>query len=312
MNTRSPAPGIRACPRVPDLNRRDFIRRTAAMAGGVLAAGSPLAANPPGTAADQVTLGRTGLKCSRLGLGTGTRSGNVQRALGHDGFNRLVQHAYERGITCIDTAQSYRTHDWIREAVKGLPREKLFIQTKIGGGEKPLETIDGFRKELDMDYVDSLLVHCSTTKNWGDERARTIDAVREAQSRGWARASGVSCHSLPALQLATTLDWVNVHLVRLNPQGAHLDTPAETSNARSNPEHVPPVVAEVKRMRARGHGVIGMKVLGEGDFTDPAEREKSIRWVMQSGLADAVVIGFKSTAEIDEAIERINRALAEG
>ncbi|MCB1126551.1 MAG: aldo/keto reductase, partial [Verrucomicrobiae bacterium] len=236
------------------VTRRDFIRRTALTAGGLLTAGGSLAAAPNRTAADQVVLGRTGLKCSRLGLGTGSNGGNVQRGLGQEGFTRLIRHAYDQGLTFIDTAQSYHIHDMIREAVKGLPREKLFIQTKIGGGEKALEIIDGFRKELNSDYLDSLLVHCSTTRNWGVERAGLIDAVCEAQSRGWVKASGVSCHSLPALQLATTLDWVNVHLVRMNPQGAHMDTPAETWNATSNPEHVPPVVAEVKRMRDRGHG----------------------------------------------------------
>ena len=64
-------------------------------------------------------------------------------------------------------------------------------------------------------------------------------------------------------------------------------------------------------MRAQGRGVIGMKLIGNGDFKNPEDRERSIRFVMQSGLVDAVVIGFASPAEIDEAIERINRALAE-
>jgi len=64
-------------------------------------------------------------------------------------------------------------------------------------------------------------------------------------------------------------------------------------------------------MHAKGVGVIGMKIFGAGTFNDPAEREKSIRFVMACKDIDAVVIGFTSTKQIDEAIERMNRALAE-
>jgi predicted aldo/keto reductase-like oxidoreductase len=293
------------------LNRRQFLRQAAA-AAALASLPSARAAVVPRTATDQVTLGNTGLKLSRLGMGAGSNSGNIQRALGHEGFNRLVRHAYDRGITYIDTAQSYQTHEWIREAVRGLPREKLFIQTKISGDqENPLALIDRFRSELGMDYVDTLLVHCVVTPKWEEERKRTLDAIAEAKAKQWVKAQGVSCHSLPALRRAGELGCNQVHLVRLNPQGAHIDTPVEHWDAKSDASHLPPVVAEIKALRAKGRGIIGMKLIGNGDFTQPEQREQSIRYAMQSGLLDAVVIGFKSPAEIDEAIERINRALAQ-
>jgi aryl-alcohol dehydrogenase-like predicted oxidoreductase len=107
-----------------------------------------------------VTLGKTGIRLSRLGIGTGSNSGEVQRALGREAFNRLIRHAYDQGITYIDTAESYKTHEWIRDAIKGLPRERLFIPTKMSGApERPMQVIDRFRKELDTDYIDSLLCH---------------------------------------------------------------------------------------------------------------------------------------------------------
>jgi predicted aldo/keto reductase-like oxidoreductase len=271
----------------------------------------PLAKRTP-TAVDQVTLGKTGLTLSRRGMGAGSNSGNVQRSLGADGFNRLVRYAYDQGITYIDTADSYKTHTMVREAIKGLPREKLFIQSKMPGvPEKPLEVLDRYRQELGVEYIDSLLTHCGTTANWDDERRRVLDALEEAKDRKIILAHGVSCHSLPALTKAAELDWVDVNLVRINPQGAHIDTPAETWNATSDNSHLPPVLKQIKIMRQNNHGVIGMKIIGNGDFTNPEDREKSIRFTMQSGLTDAVVIGFKSPAEIDEAIMRINNALAE-
>lgn len=296
-------------------SRRQFFRRSATLAGTALLAptlASAAETKPRRTAADLVPLGTTGLRISRLGIGTGTNSGNVQRSLGHDGFNRLIRHAYDHGITYLDTADSYKTHDWIREAIKGLPREKFVIVTKVGGNpQNPIETLDRFRKELDTDYLDVVLVHCTVTKNWTDERQRIMHGLQEAQEKKILRARGVSCHSLPALEHAVASDWSQVHLVRINPQGSHLDTPAETWNAKSNADHLPPVVAQLNAMRAKGRGIIGMKLIGEGEFTQPEDREKSIRYVMQSGLCDSVTIGVKSTEEIDEAIERINRALAD-
>ena len=296
------------------ITRRQFLKGTSVLAGTALLSScstGPFAKRTP-TAVDQVTLGKTGLKLSRLGIGTGSKGGSIQRSLGADGFNRLVHYAYDQGITYIDTAESYRTHTMVRDAIKGLPREKLFIQSKMPGvPEKPLEVLDRYRKELGVDYIDSLLTHCSVTSNWDDERRRVLDALEEAKNKKIILSHGVSCHSLPALRRSAELDWVDVNLVRINPQGVHIDTPAETWNATSDNSYLPDVLKQIKIMRQNNHGVIGMKIIGEGDFTNPEDREKSIRFTMQSGLTDAVVIGFKSSAEIDEAIERMNSALAE-
>jgi predicted aldo/keto reductase-like oxidoreductase len=297
------------------ITRRQFIQSTAALAGGVLLSSCALqksAKSSRPTAVDQVTLGRTGLKLSRLGIGTGSKGGSIHRGLGSDSFNRLIRYAYDQGITYIDTADNYKTHTMVRDAIKDLPREKLFIQSKMPGvPEKPLEFLDRYRSELDVDYIDSLLVHCAVASDWDEECKRLLDALEEAKAKKIIRAHGVSCHSLPALAKAAQLDWVDVNLVRINPQGAHVDTPAESWDAQSDVSNVPAVLEQLAAMRKKGHGIIGMKLIGDGDFTNPQDREKSIRFAMQPGLLDAAVIGFKSTDEIDEGIRRINLALAE-
>ncbi len=297
------------------ITRRQFIKSTAALAGTMFLSchpQQPSGPKPRRTAVDQVTLGKTGLKLSRLGLGTGSIGGSIQRALGQEKFNRLIRYAYDQGITYIDTAQAYRTHEMVGEAIKGLPREKLFIQSKMSGTpEKPLEVLDRYRRELNVDYIDSLLVHCGVDKNWDEKRKRLLDAFEEAKQKKIIRAHGISCHSLPASARAAQLDWVDVNLVRINPQGAHMDTPAESWNAKSNASHVPAMMEQIKIMRKKRHGIIGMKIIGNGDFKKPEDREKSIRFAMKCGLLDAVVIGFKSPAEIDEAIKNMNSALAE-
>jgi predicted aldo/keto reductase-like oxidoreductase len=297
------------------ITRRQFIRGAAALAGGVLLSSCALqksAKVSKSTAVDQVTLGRTGLKLSRLGIGTGSKGGSIHRGLGSDSFNRLIRYAYDQGITYIDTADNYKTHTMVRDAIKSLPREKLFIQSKMPGvPEKPLEFLDRYRSELGVDYIDSLLVHCAVASDWDEECKRLLDALEEAKAKKIIRAHGVSCHSLPALAKAAQLDWVDVNLVRINPQGAHVDTPAESWDAQSDVSNVAAVLEQLAVMRKKGHGIIGMKLIGDGDFTNPQDREKSIRFAMRPGLLDAAVIGFKSTDEIDEAIQRINLALAE-
>ena len=294
------------------VSRRQFLERSAAAAGAMLlsSCSSLSSRSTKRTASDQVTLGRTGIKLSRLGFGTGSNSGHVQHDLGRENFNRLIRYAYDQGITYLDCAQSYQTFEWIGGAIKGLPREKLFIQSKIPGKpEKIMEAIDHHRQVFDTDYVDSMLIHCMVRDGWTDDYKRIMDAFDEAKDKKWIRAKGVSCHSLPALRAATASPWTEVHLVRVNPQGNHIDGMEETWD---RPGHdIAPVLAELKTMQAKGRGVIGMKIIGNGEFTQPEDRERSIRFAMSRPEIDAIVVGFKSTDEIDEAVHRVNAALAE-
>ncbi len=294
------------------LSRRQFLERSVAAAGGLWLASHDALAQQAAkrTATDQVTLGNTGLKLSRLGFGAGTNSGHVQEALGREGFNKLIHYAYDQGITYFDCAQGYATFQWLGGAIKGLPREKLFIQSKIGGKpEDALAAIDKHRKVFDTDYVDSMLIHCMVKDGWTDEWKRIMDAFDQAKDKKWIRAKGVSCHSLPALRAAAASSWTEVHLVRVNPQAKHIDGMTQDWNATGN--DIEPVLAELKTMRAKGRGVIGMKIIGNGDFTDASDREKSIRFAMSRPELSAIVIGLKSIDKVDEAILRINRVLAE-
>jgi predicted aldo/keto reductase-like oxidoreductase len=293
------------------LTRREFIKSTAVVTGAVMLTPSYATDSKP-KAEDLIPLGKTGLKISRIGFGTGTMGGTVQRSLSTEEFNRLIQYAYERGIRYIDTAENYQTHTWVRDAIRGLDREKLFILTKMPRiPDDPLETLDRYRQELNVDYLDAVLVHAVQTPDWDEERKVVLDALEEAKEKKIIRSHGVSCHSLTALRKAAELDWVDVNLVRINPQGVKIDMLKPARGVNSDASHVPEVVEQMKIMRSRGHGIIGMKIFGEGDFTNFADRKRSIRHVLHSGLVDAFTIGFKSTEEIDETIRLTNGALSE-
>jgi 1-deoxyxylulose-5-phosphate synthase len=302
---------------VSRFNRREFLCSSLAATGALVLGTSslvPTEARPAAkrTAVDQVTLGKTGVKLSRLGMGTGSSSGQVQHDLGREAFNSLVKYAYDQGITYFDCSQTYQTFEWMGGAIKGLPREKVFLLSKIPGQpENVLQAIDHHRKVYDTDYLDTLLIHCMIKEAWTDPWKRIMDGFSEAKEKGWIRSKGVSCHSLPALRTATENPWAEVHLVRVNPQGRRIDGPEEVV-WYDKVNEVSPIVTQLKAMRAKGRGVIGMKIIGNGEFVNAEDREKSIRFAMSMPEIDAVVIGFKNRAEVDEAIKPINSALAEG
>ncbi len=291
------------------LTRREFITKTATIAGAAWMASCVSVPAGKRTATDLVPLGKTGIKTSRLGLGTGSNGGRVQFELGQEAFNKLIRYGYDRGIRYFDCAQNYKTFPWIGDAIKDLPREKIFLLSKIGGSpDNPAEVIDKLLQSYKTDYIDCLLVHCSITATWTDERRRLMDAIDAAQQKGKVRVKGVSCHALPALRVAAASNWVQVNLVRVNPQAVHIDGETPKWDAPGN--RIEPVMELVRTMHANGHGIIGMKIIGNGDFTNADDREKSIRYAMAQPEIHAVTIGCKSPAEIDEAIERINNALA--
>lgn len=289
------------------LSRRDFLGQSAAVVGA-LAAADALAAPPPQrpkSVADLVTLGRTGIQTSLLGLGTGSvgvkRSSN-QVKLGEAGFTKLVRHAFDKGITYIDAADQYGSHIYLRTALRGLPREKLFLQTKTRAttADQVRADIERFRQELGTDYLDTLLMHCMTTASWPTDFRPVMDVLTEAKQKKWVRAIGVSCHGMAPLRSAVTCDWVEVDLARINPVGG------KAGRMDGTPDEV---AACLQAMHKQGKGILGMKVLAEGTLKTEQEQLRSLRFVLGLGCVDAFVIGFESPRQIDEMVGRIETVL---
>jgi aryl-alcohol dehydrogenase-like predicted oxidoreductase len=290
-------------------SRRDFLGQSAVAVGALAAAGSNASAAATvrslKSGVDQVTLGRTGIKTSLVGIGTGSngvRHSSNQMRLGHEKFVKLIRHAYDQGIRYIDTADQYGSHIYLRDALKGLPRDTLFIQTKTHAlnREMALADIDRLREELGVDYLDTLLLHCMQKSSWPTDLRPVMDTLAEAKAKGKIRAHGVSCHGMDPLRAAVKCDWVDVDLARINPIGF------DKGRMDGSPDDV---AFCLKAMHAKGKGIIGMKILAEGTLKTPEAQMNSLRFVLGLGCVDCMVIGFETPNQIDEILQRVETAL---
>lgn len=288
--------------------RREFLK-TGLAAGTLAMSGAlPLAAQR-GKATDLVTLGRSGVKVTRLAFGTGSFSGRVQRELGQDAFTRLVRHAYDSGIRFFETAESYgEMHKMLGIALKGIPRDSYQMMSKVttSEGVDPQKKVDELRRLANTEYFDIMLLHWQHTATWPADTARWQDAILEVQSRKVVLGHGASVHGLPALRRVPGNDWLQVAMIRVNHTGKSMDAEDYATQGLGN---VPEVVSRVQEVRKQGMGVISMKLAGEGTF-DREDRRKAMRFAFRNAGVDCVTVGYKAPAEIDEAIENLNLALA--
>jgi aryl-alcohol dehydrogenase-like predicted oxidoreductase len=293
---------------MPQATRRYFLRT--GLAGTLLAGTGVTAFAQKRSATDWVTLGKSGVQVTRLAFGTGTFSGRVQRDLGQDQFTRLVRYAYDHGIRFFETADDYRDmQQMLAVALKGIPRDSYRLMTKFGASpntDVPAK-VDSLRKDLNSEYIDILLMHALRSPQWPAQTRAVQDGLSEAKSKKSILAHGASVHGLQGLSAFPGNQWLDVALMRMNHAGVRMDTPDLTDTDALG--DVNQVVSQAKKIHAQGTGVLAMKLIGEGQFTRPEQREASMNFVMKLGAVDAVTIGYKSAAEIDEAMERMNRAL---
>jgi 1-deoxyxylulose-5-phosphate synthase len=298
--------------KIRQLKRREFIRSTAYGFGAAWFGGSTLAHATSAradflseplprkfAAVDEVTLGNTGIKTSRMAMGTGTvGSGHHsnQTALGVAGLSALLLNGYEQGLRFFDAADSYGSHPHVAEALKHVPRDKVTVLTKTWSRDaaSARADLDRFRKELGTDYLDVCLMHCVTEADWTERYRGVMDVFSEAKQKGIIRSHGCSCHSIEALRAAAKSPWVEIDLVRINPIGSHMDADPDT------------VVGVLHEMRAAGKGVVGMKILGQGDLS--GRQDEALKYALSLGLLDAFTIGAESKKQQDDLIRRIGAA----
>ena len=137
-------------------------------------------------------------------------------------------------------------------------------------------------------------MHCLTEGDWTERYRGVMDVFSEAKEKGIIRAHGCSCHSIEALRAAAKSPWVEVDLVRINPIGSHMDADPDT------------VVGVLREMKAAGKGIVGMKILGQGDLRN--RQDEALKYALSLGVLDAFTIGAESKNEQEDLIRRISAA----
>jgi predicted aldo/keto reductase-like oxidoreductase len=295
-------------------NRRNFLRTSIAGAGlaafapQVLRAAAPASlSNGSFSGADIVELGKTGIKVSRLAQGTGYNGhdhSSEQTRAGKASFDRLLHHGLDNGISFLDMADLYGSHPFVKDVIKGVPRDKLTMLSKIwptkanwvkpSGGAK--EEVDRFRKELSTDYLDVCLIHCMQNSKWPTQFERIRDELSELKQKGAVRAVGVSCHDLGALKVAAEHPWVDVIFARVNHKcGKEYFCDGTLEE----------VTSTLRTARKNGKSVVGMKIFGAGKLVKPEEKDASLKFVLNGDLVDAITIGMTDSDQVDDTLARI-------
>ncbi len=288
------------------ISRRNFLK--AGVAAGALAGVSTLHAERQ-THASLVTLGKSDVKVTRLALGTGSFGGRIQQDIGQEGLTKLVRHAYDRGIRFFETAESYgQSQQMLATALKGIPRESYVLMSKVETvpGTDPRAKLDQLRRNSDTEYFDIMLLHWQHTGTWPEDTRHWQDAILEAEQKKAIRSHGASVHGLPALRRVPGMDWLQIAMIRVNHKGVRMDAEEHDADVLGN---VNEVLEHVKQARQQGMGIVSMKLIGEGVFNHE-DRQRAMRFAFKTAGVDSVTVGYKSTAEVDEAIDNIDLALA--
>jgi aryl-alcohol dehydrogenase-like predicted oxidoreductase len=286
------------------MNRRSFLRSSGVAATGLISLHSfphhLFAATKEKKATDRVQLGPMKVELSRLAMGTGTNgsggSSNQTKKLGVGGVAEMFKAGYDQGLTFWDSADQYGSHPHLREALKSVPREKVTILTKTHAStEAEMKAdLDRFRREINTDYLDILLLHNMTDAHWPERKKGAMAVISEAREKGIVKTHGTSCHTLEALKTSANTDWVQVDLARINPAQVAMDADPAT------------VISVLRQMKAKGKGVIGMKILGAGRLRDKAD--ECLQFALSLDCVDCFTIGAESRAEMQDLMKKIPAA----
>jgi 1-deoxyxylulose-5-phosphate synthase len=293
--------------------RRRFLQTS--LAGAGLLAGVPrsFGADVPQTAArfrgtDLVPLGKTGIQVTRLAQGTGFNGHDHTSAhtrQGKEAFDLLLRRSLDSGIRFIDMADLYGSHSFVKEMIKGLPRENLVLLSKIwprkakwvtpSGGAR--QEVERFCQELGVERLDICLIHCMENERWPSEFERVRDELSALKEKQVVRAVVVSCHDLGAMKVAASHPWVDVIYARVNYKGG------KAFSCDGSAEEIAQVL---KTARANGKAVVGMKIFGAGKLVQPEEKDASLQYVFNQGLVDAITVGMLKPEEVDDTLRRMS------
>jgi aryl-alcohol dehydrogenase-like predicted oxidoreductase len=235
------------------------------------------------------SLGRTGLKVSRLAFGSLTM-GPLQRGLTPEAGGSLLIHAYERGVNFVDTAELYGTYAHIREALKVIPRNEYIISTKSYAYDRQTAeaSLNQALNALGTDYLDLFMLHEQESEHTLRGHREALDYFIEQKERGVLRAVGLSTHFIAGVKAATRRPELDVlhPIINLKGIGIQDGTTEEMLDA-----------IHAFKSRPSGGGIFAMKPLAGGHLIRTPK--EAFDFVIQNDDLDAIAVGMQSVDEIE-------------
>ncbi len=242
----------------------------------------------------RVELGGTGLRVTRLGVGSLTVGPFQTRMSAREGGS-VLRHALDLGYNWIDGAAYYKTYPHIREALRGFPgRVLISTKTHAKDAKGAAEHVEEARQALDRDVIDIFLVHGGREADALSGRRQVVDCLLDYRARGIIRAVGVATHHISVVREAAASDQMEVIFALINMAGYGIVDGTAQEMAKALDE-----------AHRRGKGVYAMKALGGGTLL--AERREALRWVLGLPGVDSVAVGINRPEEAE-----YNLHLAEG
>jgi aryl-alcohol dehydrogenase-like predicted oxidoreductase len=234
----------------------------------------------------QVPLGHTGITVSELCFGALT-IGPLQANLPLKQGAEVVAHALRSGISFFDTAQFYRTYDYLREGLRlaGNPEAILCSKTYAYSRQGAMDAVEEARRKLDRDVVDIFMLHEQESDLTLRGHREALDYLYDCKAKGIVKAVGISTHHITAVKAATHLGLDVIHPL-INKAGLGI--------VDGNREEMETALYAAHQ---KGIGIYAMKALGGGNLFRSADA--CLSYVRSLGCIDAVAVGMQSVDEVD-------------
>ena len=242
--------------------------------------------------------GPTGLPVSRLCWGTGLMA-VLKHNLSHADAARVLIRGLELGVNFWDTADGYKTHPHVGEALRqvGSARRSDVVvnsKTKAKTAADARADVDRFLSEMGTDYIDTLLLHGIETVEELQRRDEAMDEIQKLKASGKLKGVGISTHlGTGAIMDACASDErIEVILTTVNVDGQMLKGSMES--------HRP----LVEKVFAAKKGITLMKTLAQGGLTKTPEMVRdAIRFNLSLPYAHSVCVGVNTVEEVEFAVK---------
>lgn len=231
-------------------------------------------------------MGNTGIRVSRLCFGSLT-IGPLQANLPVREGSTVIRKALEQGVNFIDTAHTYQTYPYIKEAIKGDFRNTVIASKSYD------YTYEGMRKTLyealrsiNRDYIDIFLLHEQESALTIRGHWQAVEFLVKARKKGLVRAIGISTHNVDAVRAAAVIPEFDIIHPIVNKAGIGIRDGS-----------VKDMLDAISFAHAAGKGLYGMKALGGGHLI--AENTEALKFVMDIKELSSIAIGMQSIDEVN-------------